>query len=170
MLSYWIVLKFYPGGDVQTEIDTCRETRGRSSHSETSRGSWQVARDRGNAQGNTFGLFEFVDTSAVILVYGCIWQLHLRVLLSWNCMELFSPWASNARVSTHLSHTTYLYIHIYRIYTYLTNDVKGKVGISSSWLSWLGPSWLMLAVSSGKLVDPVEPVEPGMTWSCPWAK
>lgn len=25
MLSYWIVLKFYPGGDVQTEIDTCRE-------------------------------------------------------------------------------------------------------------------------------------------------
>ena len=63
-----------------------------------------------------------------------------------------------------------IYIHIYRIYTYLTNDVKGKVGISSSWLSWLGPSWLMLAVSSGKLVDPVEPVEPGMTWSCPWAK
>ena len=26
MLSYWIVLKFYPGGDVQSEIDTCRET------------------------------------------------------------------------------------------------------------------------------------------------
>eukprot|EP00435_Cladocopium_sp_Y103_P062480 s719_g24.t1 len=25
MLSYWIVLKFYPGGDVQSEIDTCRE-------------------------------------------------------------------------------------------------------------------------------------------------
>lgn len=23
-------------------------------------------------------------------------------------------------------------IHIYRIYTYLTNDVKGKVGVSSS--------------------------------------
>ncbi|CAE7260156.1 Nek1 [Symbiodinium natans] len=25
MLSYWIVLKFYPGGDVQNEIDDCRE-------------------------------------------------------------------------------------------------------------------------------------------------
>eukprot|EP00439_Symbiodinium_sp_Y106_P078820 s24_g17.t1 len=25
MLSYWIVLKFYPGGDVQKEIDDCRE-------------------------------------------------------------------------------------------------------------------------------------------------
>ncbi|CAK9109568.1 unnamed protein product [Durusdinium trenchii] len=27
MLSYWIVLKFYPGGDVQSEIDTCRENQ-----------------------------------------------------------------------------------------------------------------------------------------------
>jgi hypothetical protein len=42
MLSYWIVLKFYPGGDVQTEIDTCRETRGRSSHSETQEGAGRL--------------------------------------------------------------------------------------------------------------------------------